>query len=159
MSILVIVLIILIGLLLILLELFVIPGVTVAGILGLLFCAGGIYLSYYSLGSVAGNVTLVSTLVVSLLGLVWSLKSGSWKALALDSTIRSQVETVEDSLIKVGQEGLTVTRLNPVGKVRVGNEMVEGRCPGQFVDPKKEVIVQKVYKTYIIVKPKIESNE
>jgi hypothetical protein len=30
---------------------------------------------------------------------------------------------------------------------------VEARCPSQFLDPKMEIEVTEVFKTYIIVKP------
>jgi membrane-bound ClpP family serine protease len=71
----------------------------------------------------------------------------------LQSTISSHVDTVEEESIKPGDRGKTITRLNPVGKARVNNQEVEARCQGQFVDPKTEIEVTEVHKTYIIVKP------
>ena len=64
------------------------------------------------------------------------------------------LRTVPTALIQEGDEGVTITRLNPIGNVRVNNELIEGRCPGQFLDENTLVVVQKVFKTYIIVKPK-----
>lgn len=154
MSTLVIVLIILLGLFLLILEFFVFPGVTVAGIGGLIFTAGGIFLSYDKFGAVGGNITLVATMFIGVILLVLSFRSGTWKRLMLDSSIKGQVETVEEEKIHVGDEGIAITRLNPIGKVQVNDILMEGKCPGQFVDENTKVIVQKVFKTYIIVKPK-----
>jgi len=154
MSTLVIILIIFFGLFLLILEFFVFPGITVAGIGGLIFTAGGIYLAYDKFGSTGGNITLVCTLFVGILFLVLSFRSGTWKRLMLDSAVNGQVETVEENTIKKGDEGVAVTRLNPIGKVQVNNLLMEGKCPGQFVDENTEVIVQEVFKTYVIVKPK-----
>jgi membrane-bound ClpP family serine protease len=155
MSALVIVLIILLGLFLFVLEFFVFPGITVAGIGGLVFTAGGIFLTYTSYGSTYGNIALVSTLIVGIIMLALSFRAKTWNRLMLKSSIEGQVTTVEEELIHEGDEGKAVTRLNPVGKVMVNDKIIEGRCPGHFIDENSEVIVQKVHQTYIIVKPKI----
>lgn len=154
MSVLVIVLIVLLGLFLIALEFFVFPGVTVAGIGGFIFTAGGVYLTYSSYGATYGNMALAATLLFGVVLLVMSFRSKTWNRLMLHSSIKGKVETVEEENIHVGDAGVTVTRLNPVGKVSVNNELIEGRCPGHFVDENTEVLVEKVHKTYIIVKPK-----
>jgi len=154
MSTLVIILIILLGLFLLILEFFVFPGVTVAGIGGLIFTAGGIFLAYDKFGSTGGNIALVCTMFVGVLLLVLSFRSGTWKRLMLDSSIKGQVETVEKQSVNEGDEGVAITRLNPIGKVQVNNMLMEGKCPGHFIDEKTEVIVKEVFKTYVIVKPK-----
>ncbi len=154
MSLTVIILIILLGLFLLILEFFVFPGVTIAGIGGFLFSAGGIYLVYAKYGHVQGNIALVATLIVGIIILVLSFRASTWNRLMLHSNIEGQVTTVQEDKIKAGDEGIAVTRLNPIGKVRVNNELIEGRCPGHFVDENTIIEVQKVFKTYIIVKPK-----
>jgi len=154
MSLTVIILIILLGLFLLILEFFVFPGVTVAGIGGFLFAAGGIYLVYAKYGISYGNIALVTTLIVSIVILVMAFRSKTWNRLMLNSNIEGKVETVEEENIKVGDEGVTITRLNPIGKVSVNSQIIEGRCPGHFVDENTSIIVQKIYKTYVIVKPK-----
>ena len=83
-----------------------------------------------------------------------SFKSGTWDKLMLKSTISGQVETIKVNSIHPGDTGITITRLNPIGKVKVHDEIVEAKCPGQFVDPKTEVIIKEVHKTQIIVKLK-----
>lgn len=155
MSALVIVLIILLGLFLFVLEFFVFPGVTVAGIGGLLFTAGGVFLAYQGYGSTYGNIALVATLFVGIIILALSFRAKTWNRLMLHSKVDGQVETVEESNIHVGDEGVAMTRLNPIGKVMVNNEVIEGKCPGHFIDENTTVIVKEVFKTYIIVKPKI----
>ncbi|MGQ1783498.1 MULTISPECIES: NfeD family protein [unclassified Saccharicrinis] len=150
----VIVLLILLGLFLLVLEFFVLPGVTFAGIGGALFIGVGIFMAYKEFGSVGGNATLITTLAVMVLVIVWSLRSGSWNKLMLNTSVDGQVEVKEDNAIKVGDEAVAITRLNPVGKASVNNIIVEARCPGHFVDENTILEVQKVFKTYIIVKPK-----
>ncbi len=154
MSALVIILIILLGLFLIVLEFFVFPGVTFAGIGGLIFTAGGIFLAYQGYGNTYGNIALVSTLFIGLIILLLSFRAKTWNRLMLHSQIEGKVETVAESSIHIGDEGEAITRLNPIGKVMINGEVIEGKCPGHFIDENSSVIVKEVYKTYVIVKPK-----
>ena len=154
MSALVIVLIILLGLFLFILEFFVFPGVTIAGIGGFIFTAGGVFLAYDGYGATYGNMALISTLFAGVFMLVLSFRAKTWNRLMLHTQMEGQVETVEDLTIHVGDEGIALTRLNPSGKIRVNDEIVEGKCPGHFLDENTQVVVKEVFKTYIIVKPK-----
>lgn len=150
----VIILLVLLGLFLLILEFFALPGVTFAGLGGALFVGVAIFMAYREFGSIGGNITLISTLAITILVVVWSLRSGTWKKLMLDSSIDGQVEVKEDDAVKVGDEATAITRLNPVGKASVNNIIIEARCPGHFVDENTPLEVLKVFKTYIIVKPK-----
>lgn len=154
MSALVIVLIILLGLFLLVLEFFVFPGVTFAGIGGFIFTAGGIFLAYQGYGTTYGNIALVSTLFVAVIILVLSFRANTWNRLMLHTKVDGRVETVEENQVHAGDEGVAVTRLNPIGKVMVNGIVIEGKCPGHFVDENSPVIVKEVFKTYLIVKPK-----
>ncbi len=153
MTTLVIILLILLGLFLLILEFFVFPGLSFAGIGGVVFVGVGVFLGYKEFGKTGGHIVLVSTFIVSALVVFWSLRSGTWKKLMLNTSVEGKVETVSEANIKVGDEAVAVTRLNPVGKAVVNNEMVEARCPGHFIDEHSKLIVTKVFKTYIIVKP------
>jgi len=150
----VIIFLILLGLFLIFLEFFVIPGITVAGIGGLIFIVAGIAMVYRNYGASTGHIILFSTIIFAVILFVISFKSGTWDKLALKSAVTGQIETVDENIIKPGDNGTAITRLNPVGKVKVKDLIIEAKCPGQFVDPNTEVIVKEVYKTYIIVKQK-----
>ncbi len=150
----IIILLILLGLFLLILEFFALPGVTFAGVGGVIFIGVGIFMAYKNFGSIGGNITLISTIVLALFVVIWSLRSGTWKKLMLDSAVSANVEVKEDSAVSVGDEGIAITRLNPVGKAMVNGITIEARCPGNFIDPNTKLEVTKVFKTYIIVKPK-----
>ncbi len=145
---------ILLGLFLLFLEFFVTPGMTVAGIGGLIFIFAGISMVYKNYGTSTGHIVLLSTIIFGIILFVISFKSGTWDKLMLKSTISGQVETIKVNSIHPGDTGITITRLNPIGKVKVHDEIVEAKCPGQFVDPNTEVIIKEVHKTQIIVKLK-----
>lgn len=150
----VIILLILLGLILIILELFVIPGITIAGVAGFVFTAAGIFLAYKAFGNDVGHLSLGLSLLFFIVMLVFALRTGTWNKLMLTTQVDSTIEPISREEIHEGDCGISITRLNPVGKVRVNGFTMEARCPGQFVDPETEVVVMKVYKNYIIVKLK-----
>lgn len=150
----VIVLLILVGLFLLMLEMFVIPGITVAGVAGLAFTVVGVWLAYDAFGTTYGTISLLGSLLAFGAMLWMALRSGTWDRLMLKSSVPHAVEPIQDSLIHEGDTGLTLSRLNPVGKARIQNQVVEAHCPGHLVDPQTEVVVQKVFKTHVIVKLK-----
>lgn len=147
----IIVLLIITGLLLLVLEFFVVPGITIAGIGGFALIAGGIFMAY-GIDASTGHITLGSTLFATLILLYYALRTKTWDKAMLNSTINSKVETFEENSINVGDQGKTITRVNPMGKARINEQEVEAHCPGKFLDPKTKIEVTEVYKNYVIVK-------
>jgi membrane-bound ClpP family serine protease len=155
MSVFLVALIIFTGLVLLILEIFVIPGFGVAGIGGIVLLGLGIYFTYQNFGSTIGHLTIAGTVVLFGLLIYISTRTNTWKRMALHTSIDSTIETVEEGRIQVGDVGLSVSRLNPMGKARINDEIIEARCPGHFVDENSPVEVVKVFKTHVIVKPKL----
>jgi membrane-bound ClpP family serine protease len=154
MSILGIILLILLGMLLFLVEFLIIPGVTVAGIGGVVLFGVAIFIAYRTHGTTVGNYTLFSTLVISIVTLFFALRSKTWRRFMLKTNIDSKVEVgLEDQKIKPGDTGITVTRLAPIGMVTVNNITIEGKSIGGFLNPDTKIEVVKVLGTQVIVKP------
>jgi len=149
----IIILLILVGFFLLFLEFFVFPGVTVAGIAGIISVGTAVYIGYSNYGTSTGNIILALTLFAFIITLAVALRSKTWNKLSLNTAITGNVETVSEALIHTGDKGIAITRLNPIGKALVNNQEVEAHCPGKFVDAKTPLEVVKVFKTYIIVKP------
>ena len=152
MSALVIILLILAGLILLILEFFVFPGVTVAGVGGVLVIALGIYFTYKTYGNTAGHLAIAGTIFLGIVMVYYSFRSKTWKKMALNTSIDSKVETVSELKVHIGDRGISVSRLNPMGKVMINDEIMEAHCPGSFLDENQEIEVVKVFKTYVIVK-------
>lgn len=151
-----IIFIILLGMLLFMIEFLLVPGITIAGIGGAICMIGGVIMAYHFHGSRIGNFTLLGTGLFAVLTVYFMLKSGTWKKFMLNSAITSKVETLksETDEVKVGDEGESVTRLNPMGKVMIRGEFYEARALDRLIDPHTTVIVSKVADNKIIVKPK-----
>lgn len=149
----IIILLIITGIFLLILEFVVLPGITIAALGGLAMIGGGIYLAYTNFGPQTGHIILFGTLLLLAITVVLALRSKTWKRFMLHTEIDSNIQTVDENSINVGDKGVTITRLNPVGKARVNEEEIEARFPGGYLDPGTEIEVVKVHKTHIIVKP------
>ncbi|MDY0217029.1 MAG: NfeD family protein [Bacteroidales bacterium] len=149
-----IVFLIAIGIITILLEILVIPGVGIFGIVGFVSVVFGIIQAYTVYGTMAGNITLIVSAFIMVLLFVMSLRSNTWKRLMLNDSIDSKVNTIDEALVKVGSEGISISRLAPSGTARIEGELYEVHTLGEFVDENTELIVVKVNRNKIIVKTK-----
>lgn len=146
--------IMLIGLILLLLEILVVPGTTVVGIVGLVMLGIGVFATYTNFGNIAGTLALGGTLIFSITSLVLALRSNTWKKAMLSAEMDSKVNTIEAGKVMPGDEGMTITRLNPMGKAIIKSEYYEVTSKDNLIDPNIEIIVTKVDGNKIIVKSK-----
>lgn len=144
-----------VGLLFIVLEILVIPGQGVFGILGLVVMGIGIWQTYQSYGATTGHIVLASSFVISVVSLVLSLRSKTWRKMMLKSEVDGKVNVIDNQKIKVGDVGKTVSRLAPAGKALFSNEFYEVHTHGDFIDPQKEIEIINIDHNKIIVKQKI----
>ncbi len=151
MSWLLIIMLIFLGLLFLLLEILVIPGTTLAGIVGFGLLFVGIWQAYASKGIIEGHITLSSTLVVTVAILYYSFKAGTWKRMALKTTVDGKMDQLKGMNIKEGDNGITVSRLAPAGKAMINNDIIEVHTYGEFIDQEKEITVISVKDNKITV--------
>lgn len=128
---------------LMLMEFIFIPGTTVVGFVGLACAALGIYWAYEKFGVIAGTSVLSVSMLVTLGGLYYGLKSGMWEKLSLKNKITSKVN--EDQLLPiVGEEGKTISALRPSGTGEFNDQLYEVLTFGGLVDAGKKIRVIKV---------------
>ncbi len=152
MNILIILFLIFLGIVLLLIEFTILPGITIAGVGGFLLFAYSVYLAFTSYGTLAGFVTLGFVLVVSPVLVVVFFKGKIGKKMVLDSVITGVANQIDEK-IKVGDVGVTIGRLAPMGKIKVNNEVVEVKSTGSFVDPGEKVRIIEIEKSLITVEP------
>ena len=151
MSIFLIILLILIGLSLVVLEIIVIPG-AIAGIIGALIIIFAIWESFEVYGNTYGYITLFSTLFVTAIALYFTLKSKTWNKIMLTTKINSKVNVIENEIVKVGDSGITISRLAPAGKAMINGEFYEVHTNSEFIDQNQDIIIIKIDHNRIIVK-------
>ena len=129
-------------------------GITVAGFSSLIFFGGGIYYAFVNLGTTAGYVTIAASVVACVVGIIWFMRSKSLDRISLKTDIDSVIPTQVNDSIKVGDEGIALSRLNPMGTVLIGTVQVEGKTREDFIDEGSSVIVERVERTSVIVRKK-----
>ena len=153
MNILIILFLIFLGVVLLLIEFTILPGITIAGIGGFLLFAYSIYLAFTSYGTLAGFLTLGFVMIVAPLLLVYLFKGKSGKKMVLGAVISGVANQLDSGKIKVGDIGITIGRLAPMGKIKVNDEVVEVKSTGSFVDPGQQVRIVEIEKSLITVEP------
>lgn len=147
--------VIVLGILFMLIEIFLLPGISVAGIAGAIFLIGGIIYSYMFLGSTSGNITLAASAVALGATFFWLLKSKSLEKISLNTNIDDKVDNSNLLKVAVGDVGVTISRLNPIGKVLVNDTEIEGKSyDGEFIEEETEVEVMKIETYNILVRRK-----
>jgi len=145
---------IVIGIILLVLEILVLPGM-VGGIIGGILIVYSIATMYADHGSAAGNITFASTIVVAIGAIYASLKSKAWYRFGLKETIDGKVNEIASLGIIEGDEGRTVSALRPSGTVMINNKKVEAQSGGEMIDVGTKVVVTKVLPSKIVVKIKV----
>jgi membrane-bound ClpP family serine protease len=153
MSLLAIILLIILGLVLLMLEFAVIPGVTIAGVGGFLLLAASVYIAFAEMGRVAGFITLAVVLILSPIMVYYFFKSRAGKKMILDSKIDSKIENTAAGKFAVGDIGITIGRLAPMGKIRINGEVVEAQSDGTYINENTEIQVVHIHLNKIVVEP------
>jgi membrane-bound ClpP family serine protease len=149
----IIIALLLIGLALIVAELVFIPGTTVVGILGFIFSAAGIIISYKHFGSDIGFYILIGMSAITLVTLFYSFRSGSWSRFSLKSSIKSKVNEGMVDTLHVGDEGKTISTLRPIGKAEFHNKQFEVKTGGDYVDSGTPIRIVLIHSNQILVEP------
>lgn len=148
-------LVVLLGIIFLLAEIFLLPGITISGIAGFIFLVGGIAYAYMYIGTTAGNLTLIISALLIMGSFIYFIKSKSLRRISLKTNIDSKVDNSDLKKINIGDEGITQSRLNPIGKVFINDLTVEAKSiDGQMIDEDTVVVVNKVDWSNILVSKK-----
>lgn len=151
MDILIIATLIIAAVILLLVELFVIPGISISGIL-----AGGclLYANYYAftyMGETAGFCTLALSAIACIGSLIGFMRSKTLDKIALQKDIDSKVNRSAEKKVKVGDTGVTTTRLALIGYAEINGDIVEVKSSDGFLNEKTPIIVSRITDGVLIV--------
>ena len=151
-----IIVLILVGLVLIFAEILLIPGIGVAGVLGLLSMGGSCFYAFNQLGTNAGViVTIVNAALIVALN-IWVLRAKTWKRFTLNTNIDSKAIDIFEDKLSVGDRGRTLSRLSPMGSAKIMDEVYEVKALEGMIDSGVEIEVVLIEDNRIYVKPYIE---
>ena len=162
-----------IGILLLAVEIFVLPGFGVFGILGIICILGGLttgmlpneqfdftFVSSGKLFAALLTVILAAT-IATILIFTLTPKINQWESFSRISlaTTQQKSEGYTSSFYAqelLGKEGFSHTRLMPSGKVIIGDEMYDAYSRGEFIDKGEKIKVISTEGTSLRIK-KIEA--
>ncbi len=144
---------ILLGLILLVAELLIIPGFGIAGILGLVSMTASCWIAFDAYGYTAGLSAITANILLTIIVVVFTLRSKTWKRLSLKTNIESKVDTSPGKKgITLGMTGTTLTRLAPGGHARIGDLTAEVFTRDSLIEPGKPVDVCEIEGNRIFVK-------
>ncbi len=136
-----IILLIFLGVLFLVAELLLLPGISIGTILSLVCYGSAIYLAFTGYGTCTGAVTIAVVLLLSLITTLVSLRAKTWQRFSLKQEIDSSSMQLPEKEIAVGARGISVSRLSPMGKVEIGGKTYEAKSADVFIDQKQPVEV------------------
>lgn len=148
-----VILLIIIGLLIILAEIFFVPGSTIVGVIGIALVLAGVIGAFYSLKQQTGFLVLGGTLIILGIFTYLGFKTKTWQRFAVKSSMDGKAQ--EKLALSVGQKGVTLTRCSPIGKAEFEQGIEEVYSSNDYIEAHIPVIITRIHENKIIVKPEI----
>lgn len=151
-----VILFLVLGFILLLIELCVIPGFGVVGIAGIFSILTGEYLAWTKLSMVWAIVATVSSILAIIGSLIFLKKSGIVNRFVLGHRIGEGEGSKETGtgygheknqgkpLLLVGQVGLSLTDLRPVGIAQFRNQRISVITEGVYLKKNSRVKIQRI---------------
>ena len=141
---------ILVGLVLMFAEILLVPGVGVAGILGLISMGGSCFCAFHQYGNTVGAIVTAVNVLLLIALIIWVLRAKTWKRMTLETNIDSKAVSSDPAVLAVGDCGRTLTRLAPMGNARFGMASIEVTALDGMISAGTQVEVvmmdgQKIY--------------
>lgn len=158
------ILLFLLGMLLLALEIFIIPGFGIAGISGIVLVLAGIFLALIKhplevprRELIQASYTIIYSLIITFIVILLSFKFlpqlGLWKRLVLTQQEKGAggFRATPSWETYLGKVGKTLSHLRPSGRAVFGDEILDVVSEGGFIEKEKEVKVVKVEGNRIVV--------
>lgn len=147
-----IILLILLGILFLVAELLLLPGVTMGTIMSVVCYGTAVWLAFTQHGATTGWVVVAIVALLSLVATIISLRSKTWQRFSLSQEIDSTSQPAPDHELKVGDRAQTLSRLSPMGKITCSGHIYEAKSLDSYIDPKTDVEVVSFENFTVIVR-------
>jgi membrane-bound serine protease (ClpP class) len=152
------VLLFIVGVILMLVEAFIIPGFGVAGIAGLGAMIFSIFLTSVSVEQaiISLIIAIIGTVVLIVLSFKFMKTRRMWNRLILgvrQENKEGYVAPIMNLSELYGAEGVTLTPLRPAGSAEIKGMRVDVVSEGNFIPPETKIQVVKIEGTRVVVRP------
>jgi membrane-bound ClpP family serine protease len=151
MDILIIVSLIIAGLILFIIEVFLLPGISIAGIISAICLLYANYYAFDTMGTLPGCITLAISAIGVIAITVWFMRSKTVDKLSLKKTIDYKPEPLKGLNLKAGDEGVALTRLALIGNAEFDGNIIEVRSTGDFIEEKSRIRVNRIRDGIVLV--------
>ena len=151
MDILIIVSLIIAGLILFIIEVFLLPGISIAGIIAAICLLYANYYAFDTMGTLPGCITLAISAIGVVAITVWFMRSKTVDKLSLKKTIDYKPEPLKGLNLKAGDEGVALTRLALIGNAEFDGNIIEVRSTGDFIEEKSRIRVNRIRDGIVLV--------
>jgi membrane-bound ClpP family serine protease len=148
-----VILLIAVGIGLVIAEVIFIPGVTVVGLLGLVFVVAGVLITFLSFDSGTGFIVLGATVITGLTALFIGLKSNAWDKFSLKTINKSKFNEDNPLELHEGDSGIAISALRPIGKAEFREKVYEVATLGNYLQPGSKIRIIRISGTKILVEP------
>ncbi len=136
---------ILIGVALIVAEVYLIPGLNIVGILGALMVLFAVGISFVQFGYLGGVLTLVGATGLSGGAFWWLWTNGAWDRFILVASLKPDERVLaresEQRSSYLGKQGTALTPLRPTGIAEIDGERIEVVTEGDFISAGSDIKV------------------
>ncbi len=142
------------GIFLLVLEVFLIPGTTVAGVIGLILVVLGNVFGILYLSTVASTAILLCSIIISGIMIYIGYKAIQEKGIVLEQKLdKSKITTrAARRPVSVGDRGYAFGNIRPEGKAIINNLTYNVESRGSFISDNVQLEVIEVQANIIIVK-------
>jgi membrane-bound serine protease (ClpP class) len=148
------------GIALLLVEVFVIPGFGIAGIAGVTLMIGSVFYVFRTAYELQTAIfwlssSVIMTVALAMVAAYFLPKTRMWNKLVLatemEATRGYHSAGDEDFQSYLGQTGTALTPLRPAGAVRIGNKRIDALTAGDFIASESPIRVIEVEGSKIVV--------
>ena len=162
------IIIFIVGLILVGLEIFVIPGFGIAGISGIILIVLGLCLallgnndfSFEEIETPDFSRSILTVLSGTILGFIAMIylsskigSKGMFRKIALTTDLENSVSIEPEMKSLIGAEGEAVTVLRPSGKIKINNEIYDAVSETGFIEKDTKIKVNKIENAQFYVEP------
>lgn len=140
---------------LIIVEIFFIPGTTVFGIVGGIGCLVAFYYAF-QISNSFGYISIALGVLIFIILFFIGKNMMKDSEMNLKGEITDKVNTYNDGLVNVGDQGVTISVLKPSGKAFIENKKIEVYSMGAYIDKDVAIEIIKIEKNQIFVNPLIK---
>ena len=109
------------------------------------------YTAVTYIGAAAGFLTLAVSAIAGIAAVVWFMRSKTLDKVALKKDIEGKVDRDAEHRVKVGDQGVAVTRLALFGQAEINGDLVEVKSCDGFLNPKTPIKVVRINDGNILV--------